>query len=261
MSELTQASSALSVWQTELLRLTIFPNPPLVLSQGNWWSELVGDEPEASNAQPRSGRLTQLGNYKDGQLGLVIQPDRIDWNYTAIEDEPSSEGSKNPSIGDFPHALEIFREVMHRWLNLPSSPIVGRLAFGAILSQPVDNLASGYELLSHKYLPFPIDTQGTSDFIYRINKQTTSQVGFEDLQLNRLRNWSVSSRQNFIVSIIQGQATSIPSPFPQMFSIRLELDINTSPDFVGELNRELLPELFDELIHLGAEIAEKGDKP
>jgi hypothetical protein len=42
---------------------------------------------------------------------------------------------------------------------------------------------------------------------------------------------------------------------------RLELDINTAEDFVGELPHEPLPDLFQELTKLGLEIATQGDIP
>jgi hypothetical protein len=41
----------------------------------------------------------------------------------------------------------------------------------------------------------------------------------------------------------------------------LELDINTSPNFEGELEHEKLGDLFDELLSLGKEIAAVGDIP
>lgn len=37
------------------------------------------------------------------------------------------------------------------------------------------------------------------------------------------------------------------------------MDINTVPDFQGELSREQLPQVFQELVDLGREIAKEGD--
>jgi hypothetical protein len=45
------------------------------------------------------------------------------------------------------------------------------------------------------------------------------------------------------------------------FACRLELDINTVPDFQGELPRESFGQLLGELTELGQEIAQKGDIP
>jgi hypothetical protein len=39
----------------------------------------------------------------------------------------------------------------------------------------------------------------------------------------------------------------------------LELDINTAPEFEGELSREQTQRIFSELVELAAEISVKGD--
>ena len=57
-----------------------------------------------------------------------------------------------------------------------------------------------------------------------------------------------------------GGYSTLPSP-GSGYACRLELDINTDGDFEGELPRQALPALWDELVRLGAEIAEKGDVP
>jgi hypothetical protein len=47
----------------------------------------------------------------------------------------------------------------------------------------------------------------------------------------------------------------------QNFSCRVEVDINTSQDFQGELPQVLLPKILEELINLGQEIIREGDIP
>ncbi len=44
-----------------------------------------------------------------------------------------------------------------------------------------------------------------------------------------------------------------------LVACRLELDINTAPEFKSALKKTMLSKLFDELVELGMEIAHKGD--
>jgi hypothetical protein len=60
------------------------------------------------------------------------------------------------------------------------------------------------------------------------------------------------------------QLASVPiehSVSPRYFACRLELDINTLPEFQGELERAQLSSLFHELVDLAVEIANQGDIP
>jgi hypothetical protein len=47
----------------------------------------------------------------------------------------------------------------------------------------------------------------------------------------------------------------------EYFACRIELDINTVPDFPGELDREILQPIFGDLVDLGQEIVREGDIP
>jgi hypothetical protein len=48
---------------------------------------------------------------------------------------------------------------------------------------------------------------------------------------------------------------------PLYFACRLELDINTVPEFQDEFDRGRLPSILRELADLGLEIANRGDIP
>ena len=85
-----------------------------------------------------------------------------------------------------------------------------------------------------------------------------SKVSVDNLKLNRLSKWSVAATQGVLVSFTPSQIAAVPTS-RQIYAGRLELDINTAPDFAGELDRGKLSQLFNELMELGTEIAEKGD--
>jgi hypothetical protein len=48
---------------------------------------------------------------------------------------------------------------------------------------------------------------------------------------------------------------------PSKFAVRLEVDMNTVPEYPTPLEPQNLPDLFGELVDLGAEVTEKGDIP
>jgi hypothetical protein len=163
--------------------------------------------------------------------------------------------SEIPVLGPFIETLEVFLGLTNRWFELETCPPLVRLAFGAVLLQPVENQTQGYEILS-TYLPFQVDLEETSDFLYQINRRRESATGIADVKINRLAKWSVQkTSQGFVPIIPLGQ----PQQLAEFLACRLELDINTIAEFEGEFSREQLPRLFDELVALGKEIAEQGD--
>jgi hypothetical protein len=135
-----------------------------------------------------------------------------------------------------------------------NAPSIQRLAFGAILNQSTASSQEGYEKLS-KYLTFDLD-KDSSEFLYQINRPRKSQNLNLDLIINRLSKWSVNLLAGFILSPNDMRQYSLK---PAEFALSLELDINTAADFSGELQPEKLSEIFQELVNLGQEIANKGD--
>ncbi len=240
----------LEAWQANNLRMTAFLSPDANIEGQTWWSELVGSEPETINTQSRLKQRAEAGEYRDGTLLLQTQPTRIDWLYTPIETNGGL-----PMPGPFVEQTAIFRELINKWLASPSCPPLDRLAFGALLLQPVESAMASYRLLA-RYTKLPIDLDHSSDFLYRINRPRTSNiVRASQLLINRLSTWSTVARVTMTLTPLLSSRTSISD-----VACSLELDISTAPD-VRSLPREQLSELFDELSELGREIAEQGDIP
>jgi len=163
------------------------------------------------------------------------------------------------TIGPVREALDIFSPLMRRWFELESCPPVQRLAFGAILRQPVNDQQSGYRQIS-AYLPFvKLDAENSSDFSYQINRPRVSTSGFAELKINRLSKWSVVAGQSIQFAVGLTSARYLPGR--AYFACHLEVDINTAAEFQGELPRDQLPQIFQELVDLGIEIAREGDIP
>ena len=79
------------------------------------------------------------------------------------------------------------------------------------------------------------------------------------MRINRLSTWSVMQIIETSVNISDEGAPRVTRlPNPRDFC-RLELDINTIPEFDRELEKSIVPGIFDELVDIGNEIATKGD--
>lgn len=246
-------------WQAELLRFTAFTNSPIDVSQDigqlSWWSDLVGTPSDAKVTRSAVGEYQEEGSFAGGRLILRVDPTRIDWVLTPTPNQQQENPEGYTVIGQFQELLDQFLPLMRRWLEVSSCFPVQRLAFGGVLAQPVGSLEEGYRLLL-PYLPdVRLAPEGLSDFFYQINRPRMSQ-SVEGLQINRLCKWGVVLQQtltlNFLGQVSTGQGQSY-------FACRLELDINTAPDFRGGFSKEQALIVLQELVSLTKEVAEKGD--
>jgi len=235
------------------VRLTSFPGDEYTLANQSWWEHVVGELPESKTVQPKSGVEIEEGPFRNGNLVLAVHPIRIDWRYVPFE-EMKERPVQFPNIGESEEAIETFARSMKHWFDSPYIPTIKRLAFGATLLQPVDSREAGYELLS-QYLRIPIDTERSSDFMYQINKRRASSLDIPELIINRLSRWSVASRN--VAQVTQARVVQLPV----RLACRLELDINTVPEYERALPIKSLSSLLDELIKLGIEIAQQGTIP
>lgn len=257
--QIVSTSSSLIVWQTESLRLTAFPSPAAQIARPSWWIDIVKERPENITERPKEGIYQEEGYFANGKLVLRLQPTRIDWLFTQIDDDTKREGPNIPTIGQFPEVLDAFLALMFRWFELEACPPLQRLAFGAVLLQPVEDRQSGYRLIA-KYLPsVKLDPEGSSDFNYQINRPRISTSDINGLTINRLSKWSVASWRGHMFAMEPTSVKYIPGQ--EHFACRLELDINTSQYFQGELPRTQLSLVFQELVNLGNQIAAEGDNP
>jgi hypothetical protein len=204
------------------------------------------------------GIHAEEGPYLGGTLTLQIQSDRVDWILNAAA-EQEMESIEPAVLGPFPDVLGAFVKPLAQWLT--TSGAVNRLAFGAILMQPVAGRETGYEQLA-AYLSqaVKIDPRGSSDFVYQINRPRTSGVE-PNLRINRLSKWAVLLATTYRVAVTP-RGVAGTTMVPSASACRLELDINTAPTGDGaDLARDALPRLLNELVTLGQEIATRGDVP
>ena len=77
-------------WQTESLRVTVFPASPLLkLDDLDWWRRAVEQEPQSRTTQPRIGQLQESGLIGAGPAGLILTctKDRIDWQFGRLPEQ------------------------------------------------------------------------------------------------------------------------------------------------------------------------------
>jgi hypothetical protein len=247
-----------SVWFSQVLRFTAFPTPDAQLGDVTWWLELTGGQPETRTSQPRRGALQEEGSLQRGVLTLKIEPLRIDW-LMGQSTETIIQEDTLPVLGRFTDTLPEFTHLMRRWLALPSIPPMSRLALGAILLQPVDTREEGYRRLRSYLNAVQVDPESSSDLLYQINRARPSRTEIPDLRINRLSKWSVALTIRRAITAGLGGVSIATAE--EIRACRLELDVNTAPDYVGQIPRDRLVELLDEFVSLGTEIVQEGDIP
>jgi hypothetical protein len=236
--------------------VTAFPRDPVRVDQLPGWNQLLGTEPQIAQSLPRQGARIEAGPHQSGWVVLEANPVRIDWKFSPQPDAPSP--SIWDTVGELAQAEATLRPLMQRWFR--QSPPLYRVAFGAVLLKPVDDLAMGYHILGSMLPLIQLDPTGSSDFMYQINRRRRSKSDVRDLEINRLSKWSVAHRKTISMGI-----SPSPSPAdetgPGLYACRLELDINSVPISNRVIKKSHLPRLLDEFIELANEIAVEGDKP
>ena len=246
----------LAEWQTEGLRLTAFVVEPIGPGNLGWWEALLGEAPRVSQTRPRERVVTEEGPFSGGKLSVVASTRRIDWRFGFDPSEPPPEF---PTVGTYKTRHLEFRDLMQRWLE--KSPPLNRLAFGAVLLSPVENMPEAYRVLDNLLPSVEIDPDRTRDLIYRINRRRSSRCGIEGLEVNRLSTWGALTVSTVEVEMSVEGLEKVHQSQTSQYACRLEFDVNTAPEFGGELDKGKLPALFDELVDLGSEIATEGDIP
>jgi len=243
----------LKAWQAEILRTTCFLSSATQLGTKDWWHELIGKQPENRILRLKESLQQDEGHIDGVKLILGIRPMRIDWIAVPNEDQDRF------WIGPFQDSLNLFLDLMLRWLKV--GPPLKRLAFGAVLMLPVDDQKSGYAMIAKYLSHIKIDSEGSSDFFYQINRRRDSKVEVHDLKINRLSKWGVAKRGIGQIDLSPDIARINFFPASESYVCRLELDINTIAEYQNDLPREQLDNIFQELVDLGKEIAINGDIP
>jgi hypothetical protein len=244
-------------WLAFNLRATVFAEDLTSLRDLHAWHEVFGAEPETSLEQRLDRSLRRTGAAKEGRIVEAILPDRAEWIYVANPGADYSAATP-PMLGIFTDVLPQFEEMGRLWARM--LPPIRRMAFGAKLyAQIPEGATVSEEFVRRVRLPGLALPRGTSDLLLQLNSRRQSDVE-PSLAINKLRKWLESPWQFLI-----GQATPLQVITPNMQviettkTIELELDINTAPEFVGNLPRDRVAEIWNELVADGQTIAQHGE--
>jgi hypothetical protein len=250
---------AFSEWTADQLRCTAFTITGTSLTAAYWWTKLGGAEPEQITSNPRLGSSQAVGRFGPRTLVVSTQPDRVDWFLGPIPIEAASiQGQAEtepqpPSIGGAVEAFDVFSELSKRWLAFEDIPKVNRLALGGVLSHHEEDKRAAYLRLPD-YVPVQVDPE-SSDFLFQINLPTRSRSDIEGLAINRLSKWAVTM---FKLIALTAPGGPITQDLKTTIALRSEIDINTAQEYQGELPKDRLLQLMDELIELGRDLITNG---
>ncbi len=240
-------------WQVESLRLSVFPIEINDVSPSKLWEQHIGKPDPEVLIQP--GKINQRNaEHGNGNVYLVKTPNQIDCRYV-IEPDESNTDELIPAWGSWQHEVGVFLDLTIDLLRSPLILPLNRIAFGAVLMSPAKDLSRTHVHLASLLPRF--DLEDASEFNYLINRRRGSTI-VSALQINRLSRW-------LIVTLERKDSTLDPvmdeeqKRVDRLFASRLELDINTIPTDGNGIQSESLPTLFEELLQMGLEIAEKGD--
>ena len=251
-SELITTSSSAG-WKAQNLQLIAFPcEPQTGASNPEWFINTIGVEPETTSKKYRRVDAAIV----DGRhVTLTIDLGRIAWAEMAIVDNENLP-EEMPTLGDLTDAVKRFSKLIRQWL--PHCPPINRLSFaGKILLPTTDRIAS-YKQIGKYLTNVKIDGETSSDFIYRINRKRKS-ITLPAYEINRLSTWA--SLKLTIVAKTELSLEGAPEFSEDFAACSVDLDINTIPEITTPIPSDRLIDLFDELLSLGMEIAEKGDIP
>lgn len=240
-------------WKVEGLRHSTFVQEPLKIAEISPWQSLFGTSPAERSTRSMEQLVKEEGPYLDGWLSVEARANRIDWRLGL---NPSGVPQPLPVIGAYNQIQENFLNLMQEWSRTYGS--VQRLAYGAVLLLARNSLPDAYSTLNGFLDDVNIDAQNTRDFTYRINKRRISEKLPGGMQINRLSTWSVVEIARIDIDISSGKTLTVGDVEDGKLC-RLELDINTAPEFQGSIDSQQAAILTEELFALAAEIANKGD--
>lgn len=247
---------SLSDWQAENLRLSAFVVNAIDPTKKHFWEPLIGTPSNEIRHRPQQQLIMEEGPFLNGRLRVEAVNNRVDWRLLPDLTNPPHD---LPTMGPYDVLERGFRELMQRWLA--DCPSVHRLAYGGVLLLPAESLPDALRRLDELLPTVRVEPEVTQDFIYRINKRRDSRSGIEGLKINRLSTWAAVQVIETQIHVSEGDqgtlnVTQLPNP---RGLCRLEIDINTIPEFNQEFDKNMILDIFNELVDIGNEIATEGD--
>lgn len=231
-------------WKIGLLRVTVLRSQATTALPPSRFQEVFGVEADTSQVSRSAAMRTESAPFGDGLASCQVQPGRTDWVVQALHDAdvmPLHNVDLNP---------EPFWEALPRLVADPKP--VARLALGLELLCPAADRRDGYEHLRRVLPRMDIDAEGSTDFLYQINRRRRS-LRHPEVEINRLSRWSVAAAA--IVPLTLPPSSPVT---PAEVAVRLELDINSAPE-ARDIAADACASLLSEFVELARELARDGD--
>lgn len=239
-------------WQTEHLRLTVFTSVQLERSAiDGLWSTLANAEPDQVVDQPKLQTSVRVANVqlegRDISFQLASSPLRLDITWSP----GMSTELRFPVIAaDMNSAFPALETAASQLFSQVGDVV--RVAVGGAFVLNAVTRENAYEGLAQRLPIEGLSAATCSDLLYQINRPSHSTV-IPQLQINRLSKWSAVK-----LSMVSIPGATVGTA-PDLNAIRVEVDINTSPENQQSLTAQGTA-LVSELIAQAIQRVEQGDR-
>lgn len=237
----------LESWVAEGLRVTTFHDLEDKIDLDSLWLELTGTPPEEKISKPREGGTLLRAHIDNFQIRMDSTLGKLNFYHDTVLDL-SSPSNDIHFLGTIPQAASTFLVDAEKLLNLPSFPRVIRVALGMVLRLKVEDRNEAYQKLDALIPEVDLDSNATSEFLYRINWPCTARIGDETLLINRLSTWSA-----IINTLMWGKIGEEASKKTESIFCKLETDVNTDPKHKGNFDAESLKVLYNISVRIPTE--------
>ncbi|MBN1975381.1 MAG: hypothetical protein JW787_17210 [Sedimentisphaerales bacterium] len=239
----------LSEWHAQSLRITAF-HKSFEAIENLSWQDITGKLPANQIRKPIEQATEEEGELLGNNLLLLNKPYRIDLILQILNIPILGKGI--PSLGLYEELISIFIDLGKKLFMLGDFPSITRLAFGAIVHLNVKNRETGYALMNSYLKNVKVNSDNSSDFMYRINHPKSIDIESTKVKVNRLCKWIIPKYQ-----WIGPNGTDVKSP--ESYGLQIELDISTDKEYPETLPKDKEEEILEKLTELASEIILEGE--
>ena len=237
-------------WQTAHLRFSVFSATPIA-DTDRLFEDFFRLPPESRSSQ-KASFVTELTAQRDNAVHrLIATGPKLDLVIAAAIE-----------AGTVPNALPVLAgaEKIRQAFVSASRELIGRLegvrrvAVGEQLVLPAASRSEAYRRMSSFLPDVKVDSEGSSDFLYRINRPRRIDIDKSEVVVNRLSHWVC------VVLLVNIRAGDVTQSMPVSDAVSLTTDVNSVPEYdVSHLSPHNRGVLVETLFAMSQEIAEKGD--
>ena len=152
-----------SQWQALRLRATTFLLAESEIDSDSIWSTVIGGVPDEEQRRPREGLLQQVGTLADLTAVMRIAHPRVDlFLQPTIQNPGTLSNAPDWQAFSFRDALQTLSKMASRWFAMQLQ--VARVAFGANLVQPAEDMRDAHVRLTNFLGNLTIDLENSFDF-------------------------------------------------------------------------------------------------